>query len=158
MKKEIQKLLEKSKEAQVVSEKLLNDHYFSDAASKAYYSMFYSAKALLRSKEIEVNKHSAVESKLGECFSKTGEIDPKFHRMLINARKVREQADYAIGEDIIESVATEKVKEAKSFYEMAEKVLEKKMTETLEEKNQLSDNKPGQVQHKKKHRGNELSL
>jgi hypothetical protein len=45
---------------------------------------------------IEVVKHSAVASPLGRHFAKTGRLDPKFHRMCLNARRVRETADYGI--------------------------------------------------------------
>jgi uncharacterized protein len=57
------------------------------------YAMYYAAQALLKSEDIEVVKHSAVESALGHYFAKTGRLDPKYHRMLINARKIREIVD-----------------------------------------------------------------
>jgi uncharacterized protein (UPF0332 family) len=47
-------------------------------------------------------KHSAVESALGYHFAKTGRIDPKYHRMLINARKIREIVDYDIQEEMVD--------------------------------------------------------
>ena len=84
-------------------------------ASKIYYAMFYAAQALLKAEDIEVVKHSAVESALGFHFAKTGRIDPKYHRMLINARKVREIVDYDIQEEIIEPAALLKLEEGKEF-------------------------------------------
>jgi HD-GYP domain-containing protein (c-di-GMP phosphodiesterase class II) len=53
---------------------------------------------------IDVVKHSAVESAFGYHFAKPGKIDPKFHRMLMNARKIREIADYDMDEEIVEPV------------------------------------------------------
>jgi len=61
-----------------------------------------AAQALLNSEEIEVKKHSAVESSIGYYFAKSGRLDPKYHKMLINARKIREIADYDIQEEIVE--------------------------------------------------------
>ena len=58
--------------------------------------MFYATQALLKSEGIEVIKHSGVVSALGYHFAKTGKIDPKYHRMLINARNIREIIDYDI--------------------------------------------------------------
>jgi uncharacterized protein (UPF0332 family) len=112
---EVRKLLEKSAHALEVAEALMSDGYPSDAASKIYYAMFYAAQALLKSEGIDVLKHSAVESAIGYHFAKAGRIDPKYHRMLIDARKIREIADYDIQEEIVEPVASLKVEEGKSF-------------------------------------------
>jgi len=48
-------------------------------------------------------------------FTKTGKIDPKFHLMLVNARKIGEIADYDIDEEIVESVALLKIDEGHAF-------------------------------------------
>jgi uncharacterized protein (UPF0332 family) len=112
---EVSKLLEKSAHALEVAETLMSDGYPSDAASKIYYAMFYAAQALLKSEGIDVIKHSAVESAVGYHFAKAGKIDPMYHRMLIDARKIREIADYDIQEEIVEPVASLKVEEGKLF-------------------------------------------
>jgi uncharacterized protein (UPF0332 family) len=76
---------------------------------------YYAAQALLNAEGIDVIKHSAVESASGYHFAKTGKIDPKFHRMLMNARKVRKIADYDIDEEIVEPVASLKIDEGRAF-------------------------------------------
>lgn len=115
MKKEVQRLLEKADHALEVAESLYRQGFPQDAASKIYYAMFYAAQALLKTEDIEVVKHSAVESTLGYYFAKTGRIDPKYHRMLINARKVREIVDYDILEEIVEPAALLKLEDGKEF-------------------------------------------
>ncbi len=115
MTEEVNKLIEKSEHALEVAKALMKDGYPSDAASKIYYAMFYAAQALLKSEGIDVVKHSAVESAVGYHFAKTGKFDPKYHRMLIDARKIREIADYDIQEEIVEPVALLKVEEGKAF-------------------------------------------
>ena len=115
MTEEVKRLIEKSEHALKVAEDLLKNGYPSDAASKIYYSMFYAAQALLRADGIDVIKHSAVESAFGYYFVKTGRIDPKYHRMLIDARKIREIADYDIQEEIVEPTASLKIEDGKSF-------------------------------------------
>lgn len=80
-----------------------------DAASKIYYAMFYATKALLAAEGIDVVKHSAVESAFGYHFAKPGRIDAKYHKMLMNARKIREIADYDIDDEIVEPVASLKL-------------------------------------------------
>lgn len=123
MTEEIRKLIEKADHALEVAEKLKDDGYPSDAASKIYYSMYYAAQALLKSEGIDVVKHSAVESAFGYYFAKPGKIDPQYHRMLIEARKIREIADYDIQEEIIEPTASLKIKEGKSFIAAIKKIL-----------------------------------
>ena len=60
-------------------------------------------------------KHSAVESALGYHFAKTGRIDPKYHRLLINARKIREVVDYDIQEEVIDQTALLKIEDGREF-------------------------------------------
>ena len=120
---EVRKLIEKSEHAVEVAETLFNQDYISDAVSKTYYAMFYAAQALLKSEGIEVIKHSAVESALGYFFAKTGRLDPKYHKMFINARKIREIADYDIQEEIVEPVANLKLKEGKEFIVVVKQML-----------------------------------
>jgi uncharacterized protein (UPF0332 family) len=115
VKKEVQRLLEKADHALEVAESLYKQGFAQDATSKLYYAMFYASQALLKSEDIEVIKHSAVESALGYHFAKTGRIDPKYHRMLINARKVRESIDYDIQEETIEPMAILKLEDGKEF-------------------------------------------
>jgi len=115
MTEEIGMLINKAEHALELAEELIENGYPSDAASKVYYAMFYAAQALLKSEDINVIKHSAVESAFGYYFVKPGRIDPKFHRMLIDARKAREIADYDIYEEIVEPVASLKVEEGKMF-------------------------------------------
>lgn len=123
MTEEVKKLVEKADHALEVAGKLLEDGYPSDAASKTYYSMFYATQALLKAEGIEVIKHSAAESALGYYFAKTGRLDPKFHKMLIDARKIREIADYDMDEEIVEPVASLKIEEGKAFIKIIKELI-----------------------------------
>jgi uncharacterized protein (UPF0332 family) len=91
---EVRRYLLKAEHALEVAEDLLKGGHAPDAASKIHYSMYYAAQALLNADGIDVVKHSAVESAFGYYFAKPGKIDSKYHRMLMNARKIREIADY----------------------------------------------------------------
>lgn len=123
MKIEVQKYLKKADHALLVAGDLIDKGHSSDAASKIYYSMFYAAQALLKSEDIDVVKHSAVESAFGYHFVKSGKIDSKFHKMFLHARKIREVADYDIQEEIVEPVATLKLEEGKEFLSYIKKYL-----------------------------------
>ena len=125
MSEEVKKLLNKAEHAMEVAEQLKEDGYPSDSASKVYYAMFYATQALLKTEGIDVVKHSAVESAIGYYFTKTGRLDPKFHRMLIDARKIREIADYDIDEEIVEPVASLKIEEGKAFVSAIRELIDK---------------------------------
>jgi len=124
MRDEIKGYLEKAEHALEVAEELLKAGYAPDAASKVYYAMFYAAQALLKSEGINVVKHSAVESALGYHYAKRGRIDPKYHRMLINARKIRETVDYDLEEEVVEPVASLKLEEGRAFVDAIKELLE----------------------------------
>ncbi len=124
MTEETSQYLKKADHALEVAESLLADGYHSDAASKIYYAMFYAAQALLKSEGIDVIKHSAVESAFGYYFAKPGRVEVKYHRMLIDARKIREIADYDIQEEIVQPAATLKLEEGKAFVAMIKSYFE----------------------------------
>ena len=123
MKDEVRRLIKKAETTLKVAEELIRGGHPPDAASKVYYAMFYAAQAALISEGVDVVKHSAVESAFGLHFAKSGKMDSKFHRMLIDARKIREIADYDTREEIIEPVATLKIEDGKSFLETIKKFL-----------------------------------
>jgi len=125
LKKEVQGLLEKADHALEVAEALEQQGFTQDASSRIYYAMFYAAQALLKAENIEVVKHSAVESAFGYHFAKTGRVDPKYHRLLINARKVREVVDYDIQEEMIDQTAVLKIEEGREFVSVVKGIIEK---------------------------------
>jgi uncharacterized protein (UPF0332 family) len=112
---EVRRYLRKAEHALEVAEDLLKDGHVPDAASKTSYAMYYAAQALLNADGIDVVKHSAIEAAFGYHFVKTGKIEAKFHRMLMNARKIRELADYDIDEGIVEPAASLKIDEGRAF-------------------------------------------
>ncbi len=61
---------------------------------------------------------------LGRHFAKTGRLDPKFHRMFLNARRVRETADYGIFEEVIEPTANLTVEEGRAFLIEIDRILQ----------------------------------
>jgi hypothetical protein len=74
--------IEKSTEKLNAAKVLLKDGFVDDAISRAYYSMFHAASAVLLSAGISVESHSALKNMFGLHFVKTGKIDKKFSRWL----------------------------------------------------------------------------
>jgi uncharacterized protein (UPF0332 family) len=124
VKKEVLRLLEKADHALEVAEALAREGYIQDASSRIYYAMLYAAQALLKSENIEVRKHSAVEAAVGYQFAKSGRMDPKYHRLLINARKIREVVDYDIQEELTDRRAVLKIEDGREFISVVKGIIQ----------------------------------
>lgn len=107
MKEGTRNLLGKAERAIEAASILLGSVGAEFAAGRAYYAMFYTAEALLHERDQRFGKHSAVHAAYGKELAKTGLLDPKFHRWLINAFDARLQDDY----DAESLVSDERVEE-----------------------------------------------
>jgi uncharacterized protein (UPF0332 family) len=77
------------------SAKLLADNQDLDSAvSRIYYASFYTAEALLGAGGLSFSSHRGVISAFGQHFAKTGELEARFHRLLIEAFEKRQMGDY----------------------------------------------------------------
>ena len=123
MKDDTLALLEKASRAIEAAETLLNSGYPEFATGRAYYAMFYVAEALLNEKGLQFSKHGGVHGAFGEHFIKTGLLDPKFHRWLLDAFDQRIEGDYgveivAVPQDVIEMIS-----QAREFLQSAKHLL-----------------------------------
>ena len=91
---EIQYLLNLADESHQVAKVLLDKGFIRFSAAQSYYTIFYLAQAMLLSKGLTFSKHSAVVASYGKEFARTGLLDPKFHRYIIDAQIVREAGHY----------------------------------------------------------------
>ena len=81
-------------------------------------------KRLLLAKGLSFSSHSAVNSALGEHFAKTGLIEHRFHRYLLDAEDARTKGDYRTEPNITEAQAAEQIAHAGEFLQAAERLLE----------------------------------
>jgi uncharacterized protein (UPF0332 family) len=88
--------IEKSNEKLKAAKVLLKEGLVDDAISRAYYSMFHAASAVLFAEGITVESHSALKTMFGLHFIKTGKIDKKYGRWLNKLKDERENGDYDI--------------------------------------------------------------
>lgn len=86
MKKEQEYLLTKAERSLNAAKELNKKDYPEFATSRAYYSMFYIAEAVLLRKNLSFSSHAAVISALGKYFVKTNLIPVEYHRYLIDAQ------------------------------------------------------------------------
>lgn len=123
MKETARKFLDKSEQSIAAAEHLLRDGYAEFAASRAYYAMFYAAEALLSDRGRRFRKHAGVHSAFGEQFAKTGLIDPKFHRWLLDAFDKRVKGDYGVDEVLARGDAETLIRQAEEFLAEVRKLL-----------------------------------
>jgi len=94
---------------------LVKRDYFRDVISRAYYAMFYAAKAAVMSMDLEASKHSAVISLFGQHFAKSGRIPAGLHKSLKTAFDERQLADYTLDWPVSREVAEARLREAEQF-------------------------------------------
>lgn len=112
MMEDVRELLDKAVQSLRAAELLLNVGYFSFAASRAYFSMFYAVEALLLSHDLSFSKHSGVIAAFGKQFVKTGAFDSRFHQYLLNAFNLRNAGDYGATEAVSEENARQVIGES----------------------------------------------
>ena len=74
---------------------LIEEGDFESSVSRAYYAMFYVARALLEQDGITPKTHSGLRNQFGLHFIKTGNLPERFAAMLNDAEELRTLAEYA---------------------------------------------------------------
>lgn len=115
MNKDIADLLDKAERSLSVAGLLLDREHHDFAVSRVYYAMFYTTEALLASLGKSYSSHTAVIRAFGREFAKTGKLDPKFHRWLIDAQDLRNVGDYGIDRAITAEQVNEVIVQAQEF-------------------------------------------
>ena len=123
MKGQTEALLAKATENLLASQDLLRSGHPEIAVSRSYYAMFYAAEGALVEEGLEFSSHGAVHGTFGERFAKTGRLDQKFHRYLLDAYRARQSADYDAPADISQADADVIVQRAREFIEATKRML-----------------------------------
>jgi len=115
MNEDITSLLAKAEKSLSAAQILATEEHHGFAASRAYYSMFYVAEALLASLGKAYSSHGGVIGAFGREFTKSGRLNAKLHRWLIDAQDIRNVGDYGVGRDVSAEQAKEVISEAQEF-------------------------------------------
>ena len=91
---EIEHYLKLADESHDVAKALIDMGHARFSAAQSYYTIFYLAQAVLQTKGLTFSKHSAVAAAYCKEFAKTGLLDPKFHRYILDAQERREVGHY----------------------------------------------------------------
>ena len=102
---------------------LTSQGYLRDAASRAYYGIFYIAEALLNEKDLTFKKHGAVHSAFAQEFIKTGLLNTEFHQYLLKAFNQRLLGDYDEEAHFKPEDIEETIQQAREFLAAARKYL-----------------------------------
>lgn len=120
-----QKLFAKAARALKFAERLKTSDGAEFAVGRAYYAMFYIAEALLNEKGQHFRKHRGVHRAFAEQFIKTGLLDAKYHRWLLEAFAKRITGDYGIEADLTAEDASLLIEQAREFLGAAQQFLQK---------------------------------
>ena len=124
MKPEGGRLLIKAARAIRAAELLLREGDPDFAAARAYYAMFYAVEALLFERGLQFRKHGAVHGAFGEQFIRSGIMDSRFHRWLLDAFDTRIQGDYGVDGVVTQEEAQVMIERATIFLAESRKAFE----------------------------------
>jgi len=122
---EVKLLLERAATKLSAAKILLREGYFDDAVSRAYYSMYFAARAILLTKDIVPKTHRGLISKFGLEFIDDGFIEKTYGKALNVAKEDREEADYSIICEITEEEAKSVITDADAFLKRINEAIEK---------------------------------
>lgn len=86
-----------SHESWDASEVLVAARLYRDALTRAYFGLFYAARALLLSEGYDVRGPNAVLEVLGLRMAGPGEMPPEAPAVLARGQRYRELCDWAVG-------------------------------------------------------------
>lgn len=115
--KEINSLIERAKRYLKSAEILLEEGDYESSVSRTYYAMFYSAQAMLLTKNLSFSSHKAIISAFGEYFVKTGIFSREMGREFNKAFEKRQIGDYEYTFVITKEEAEEMLGNGKTFVE-----------------------------------------
>jgi len=112
--------MERAHEKLEVAKRLLEEDFYADAVSRAYYAMFYAARALLAGRDVYPKTHRGVISQFGLIFVKTGQFEREIFDFFVRAQEDREEADYGVLAEIEAEEVKELIEGAEVFVQECE--------------------------------------
>lgn len=93
--------------------------------SRAYYAMFFAARALLLSRGLNARTHSGLVGLLYEHFVRAGPLERDVAGLLPSAMAARHEADYGFPDTATEEEARETIADAQRFLARARDLLQR---------------------------------
>ncbi len=114
------------------SKTLFNENDFRGSLNRSYYSIFYSARALLALKQLETRKHSGLVATFIKEYIASGIFDKEFSNIIKNAQKIRIESDYEDFYIIAKETVWEQIEKAEKFHKEIKKYLETQFSISLD--------------------------
>lgn len=121
---EVQDWMHLAERALSATRTLLGNGFHREAMSRAYYAMFYAAKAAVVSEGIRASKHSAVVSSFGHLFIHTGRVPSHLHQALTRAFADRQSADYTPRWETTKEEVETRLAQAEEFVSEVTRILD----------------------------------
>ncbi len=120
---EITANLERANSALQAAKLLLSSGFPNDAASRAYYSAFHAATALLLFKGLSFGSHAGILRAVSLNFVKTGELPRNYGRTLNWLAELRQVADYGELRNVSVTDADQAIASAEEFLQQVRQIL-----------------------------------
>lgn len=117
--------LERAKEECETAELLYKENKLLASNNRAYYSIFYSIRAVLAMERIDFKKHKDVLAYFNKNYVKTEIFPKKMGRKVILASKVREDSDYDEGYEPSYETTSMQIETAKELIQLVQEYLER---------------------------------
>lgn len=117
--------MRKAQKSLKAAKKLIAASLTDDAVSRAYYSVFHSARAALMAKGIETRSHKGLISQFALHLVKTGVIEEEYGDILRQEKEDRETGDYESFRTFGKREAAKCVRDAEFFMKRIQKFLKK---------------------------------
>ena len=117
--------LERAKEEYETAQLLYKENKLLAANNRAYYSIFYSIRAVLAMEKIDFKKHKDVLAYFNKNYVKTEIFPRQIGRRIVLASKVREDSDYDDEYDPSSEATYSQIETSRELIELVEKYLKK---------------------------------
>jgi len=119
-------MLHKSWEKLQAAKTDMDNEFFGDAASRAYYAVFHAISAVLAEQGLSFSSHAQTLGAFNREFVKTGIFPPHSYRILQRLFEDRQLGDYDWSRDLDKETAENDVRDAESLISICIKHLEEK--------------------------------
>lgn len=113
--------LERAKEEYETAQLLYKENKLLAANNRAYYSIFYSIRAVLAMEKIDFKKHKDVLAYFNKNYVKTEIFPRQIGRRIVLASKVREDSDYDDEYDPSSESTYSQIETSRELIELVEK-------------------------------------
>lgn len=119
--------LEKAKNELTVARVAVKLSNYENSVGRSYYAIFTAMRALLATKNLDSKSHKGVITLFSLHFIKEKIFPKGFHKIITEAKLIREKADYGDFVNVTREIAESHLSNAEVFVSRIEEVLKKRL-------------------------------